>query len=156
MTVAAVSEVLEQEHRTIDGELAAFRTSLDTGEWKASEFVKAADALRRHIYIEEAMLFPPLREAGFVAPVFVMIREHAEIWDELDTVTHSIAAHDGVEARRACDRLALLLDKHNMKEEQILYPQTDAALAEGVSAEVSVFLNGGELPAGWVCQGRRE
>jgi len=25
-------------------------------------------------------LFPPLRDAGMVAPVFVMLREHGQMW----------------------------------------------------------------------------
>ena len=50
--------------------------------------VRAMESLRRHIFLEEQLLFPPLREAGMIAPVLVMLREHGEIWQSLDAARH--------------------------------------------------------------------
>lgn len=45
-----------------------------------------------------------------------------------------------------------MLEEHNMKEEQILYPQADAMRDPGVREAVLQQLQDGELPAGWVCE----
>jgi regulator of cell morphogenesis and NO signaling len=85
---------------------------------------EAMGALRRHIFLEEAFLFPPLREAGLVAPVFVMLREHGEIWDSLDATAAQVggdAAERTVDER--CRTLLGQLERHNSKEEPILYPR---------------------------------
>ena len=44
-------------------------------------------ALRRHIYLEEAFLVPPLRAAGAAMPVPVMLREHGELWRTVDSLS---------------------------------------------------------------------
>ena len=78
-----LTAALEREHQEIDAGLGAFVDGLDNGELLGAEFNRAADALRRHIYLEEEFLFPPLRAAGMLPPVLVMLREHGAIWRTL-------------------------------------------------------------------------
>jgi hypothetical protein len=151
MTVAAefsgsLAAALEREHRKIDAGIAAFTASPGDPQ----PMTRAIGALRRHIYLEEEFLFPLLREAepGLAAPVFVMLREHAQIWAMLDSLERDPGA-DGVLA--LCKRLAAHLLHHNLKEEKILYPRGDGALRTAVADRLRAFLGSGELPAGWVC-----
>ena len=110
-------------------------------------------ALRRHIYLEEEMVFPALREAGLVAPVFVMVREHGEIWRAMDGLEKAVADDPaGVAAADICRELVKALEAHNMKEEVILYPQTDTIVTGDASQALQDFLASGEMPAGWTCQ----
>ena len=81
-----LTAALEREHQEIDAGLAAFVDGLDSDELRGAELDRAADALRRHIYLEEEFLFPPLRAAGMVPPVLVMLREHGEIWRTLEAL----------------------------------------------------------------------
>lgn len=141
MTLAAA---LEQEHHDIDGGIDAFR---DTGDTAA--LGGAVAALRRHIYLEEVLVFPSLREAGLVAPVFVMLREHGEMWRVLDRME---ATADPAELRALCDELDPQLQAHNGKEEPILYPQVDAVLDDDLAAVLREFLDSGAMPEGWVCE----
>lgn len=150
-TSETLAALLEEEHQQIDHGVAAF-VSAGENEDRTSLLLSAIQALRRHIYLEEAMVFPSLRAAGMVAPVFVMLREHEEIWRVLDELEAGVAANAGRPALlNLCSQLAEGLDSHNMKEEQILYPRTDAAMTEGATAELRTFLDSGELPPGWVC-----
>ncbi|MGH3292466.1 MAG: hemerythrin domain-containing protein [Trebonia sp.] len=75
METESLAAALEREHHDIDQGIAAFTAS--PGD--PHPLVRAARALRRHIYLEEEFLFPPLGEAepALRAPVFVMLREHA-------------------------------------------------------------------------------
>lgn len=155
MRDVTLGAALEREHREIDENLERFTSGLERGEWDPAPLHAASAALRRHIYLEEEMFFPPLRRTGLVAPVAVMLREHGDIWQALDEVEARAAQRTDPEAvRRAYDDLAYLLDAHNAKEEQILYPQ-DHTLSDEQTAELRAFMETGTLPEGWICQDLR-
>ena len=139
-----LATALEQEHHRIDDGIEAF---LDTGD--RSRLREATEALRRHIYLEEVLVFPPLRDAGMMAPVFVMLREHGEMWRVLDRMDATDAVD---ELRSASDELVPMLQAHNGKEEPILYPQVDAVLDDELAATLREFLASGSMPHGWVCE----
>ena len=155
MQDVTLGAALEREHREIDENLERFTSGLEQGEWDPAPLQAASVALRRHIYLEEEMFFPPLRETGLVAPVAVMLREHGDIWLALDEVEARAAQQTDPETvRRAYDDLAYLLDAHNEKEEQILYPQ-DHTLTDAQTAELRAFIESGTLPEGWICHDLR-
>jgi hemerythrin-like domain-containing protein len=152
MTTSTLATALEREHREIDAGVEAFLAGLAEGQPRPESLIQAMRALRRHIYLEEQFLFPPLREAGMVAPIFVMLREHGEIWDTMDAMDRELA-RDGAGAAMSevCRVLLEQLERHNAKEEPIIYPQADAVLAADASAELHEHLAAGRLPEGWVC-----
>lgn len=82
----SLSAVLVHEHHEIDAGIEAFLAGLSLGETRMQELTRAVEALRRHIYLEEEFLFPPLQAAGMIPPVLVMLREHGEIWRTLDAI----------------------------------------------------------------------
>ena len=142
----SLAAALEREHREIDDAIAAFSASpADT-----RALTRAVGALRRHIYLEEEFLFPLLGEAepALRAPVFVMLREHAQIWAVLDELER---APGGSASQALCRQLASQLLHHNLKEEQVLYPRADDTLPPAAGSRLRAFLGSGELPEGWVC-----
>jgi len=149
------SQVLEHEHREIDDGLAEFREGLESGSWNRRAFASAAGELRDHIYVEEVVLFPWLRQGGLVAPIMVMLREHGEIWRALDELEQLIDSAQDVEAAKAAyDRLVGVIEVHNSKEEAILYRATDQVL-DGEQAETlrkALDNAAADRPADWVCQ----
>ena len=147
MTTETLAAALEREHHDIDDGIASF---LAGGQDDSLD--RAVPALRRHIYLEEEFLFPPLRDAGMFAPIFVMVREHGEIWDTLDGIEAELSAGA---ARRSvaeiCRTLLEQLERHNSKEEPILYPQADSVLTAAATASLKAFIAAGRLPEGWTC-----
>lgn len=144
-----LAAALEREHREIDRAVEAF---LGNGNGRIESLKEAMQALRRHIFLEEEFLFPPLRDAGFVAPVMVMVREHGELWRTMESIESELggkAAESGVAGQ--CKVLLALLERHNSKEEPILYPHADSVLGAPASAELRGFLVSGRMPDGWVC-----
>ncbi|BDZ38992.1 hemerythrin domain-containing protein [Microbacterium suwonense] len=141
----ALAEALTVEHRAIDDGIEAFLG--DEGDPQALR--DAMLALRRHIYLEEVFLFPPLKPT-MMMPIFVMLREHGELWRAMDGVDAAVTA--GEDADAACRDLLVLLDEHNKKEEPIVYPRADADLDDEVRAELADFLRDGTYPEGWVCE----
>jgi regulator of cell morphogenesis and NO signaling len=157
MEIGSLAAALEQEHREIDEGIEAF-TAAEPTERDRPALRSAIRALRRHIYLEEEFLFPPLRAAGLMAPVFVMLREHAEIWTTLDALERALerALEVAEDAEVAlCHQLAVQLQHHNLKEEKILYPQADQVLTAPAGARLRSFIDRGRLPDGWVCRQAR-
>jgi regulator of cell morphogenesis and NO signaling len=148
----ALSAALEREHREIDSGIEAFLAELQAGRTTVEPLTQAVAALRRHIFLEEEFLFPPLRDAGLVAPIFVMLREHGEIWDTLAALEVALAEEPaGASTSDTCRRLLGQLERHNSKEEPIIYPQADLTLTPPASGGLRAFLAAGRIPEGWVC-----
>src|SRR5215472_14631906 len=80
----SLTAALEHEHHEIDEGIAAFTAAPGDRQ----PLAHAIRALRRHIYLEEEFLFPMLYQAqpGVAAPVFVMLREHGQIWTLMDSL----------------------------------------------------------------------
>ena len=87
-----------------------------------------------------------------LAPVFVMLREHAQIWTTLDALQRELDdnAGTGPATRALAHQLAIQLQHHNLKEEKILYPQADQILTAAASQHLQAFLQTGQLPQDWV------
>ena len=154
-TTTSLASALEAEHRDIDTGIETFAAGSPGGTTDSEPLRHAMDALRRHIYVEEEQLFPPLREAGLVAPIFVMLREHAQMWETLDALESALDGGTGEAARRLSHQLAVQLLHHNPKEEQVVYAQADQVLPASVAAKLGALLQSAELPPGWVAQRAR-
>lgn len=153
MEVEALSAVLEREHRQVDEGIDAFTSALAEGTADTSPLKRATEALRRHIYLEEGYLFPPLRRAGLMAPIMVMLREHGELWQTMDRLQTELARGVATSpVRELCAELRSQLDRHNSKEEPIIYPQADSMLTSEATDQLQQLLATGQLPEGWVCQ----
>lgn len=150
-----VGATLEREHRTIDDGIMNFADadpSAVTPEQRGG-LLDAIAVLRRHIYIEEEYLFPPLRAAGMVGPVMVMVREHGLMWPLLDQLQRLVSDGNFGTAAQLCRDLLEQLNSHNTKEEMILYPQADEVLSPGDLDELTGLLSTAEIPADWLCSG---
>ena len=147
----SLTAVLVHEHNEIDAGIKAFLEGLSLGETRMHELTRAVEALRRHIYLEEELLFPQLRAAGIIPPVLVMLREHGEIWRTLDAIQILDPDADREGARERCGELLAQLASHNAKEEPIIYPQGDAVLTDKAKRDLRGFIDSGRMPQGWVC-----
>ena len=152
MDDTTLTALMEQEHHEVDRAIERFVEGLRQREVRHKDLDHAADLLKRHIYIEEALMFPPLRASGLLAPIMVMEREHGEIWRTLDAVHLEVGpgtAADSVPDR--CQQLLKQLDVHNQKEEPIIYPKVDELLDDSVKGSIREFIRSGTMPSGWVC-----
>lgn len=158
----SLAQALTDEHHAIDAGIEAFvaRSQTPGGsvrDW-AQPLLDAMAALRRHIYLEEEVVFPRIRRGPLMMPVMVMLREHGEIWRAMDDLEARLAA-DGVddeplrtELVGSCKLMLELLDQHNMKEEPVIYPHVDADLDANARAQLRELIASGTLPDGWVCE----
>ncbi|MBI4213409.1 MAG: hemerythrin domain-containing protein [Chloroflexi bacterium] len=148
-----VGTLLEGEHQWIDGRFGQFLQALNAGSVNAEPLDEAAHVLHRHIFLEEEILFPELEARGVVGPTAVMVQEHGQICDFLERIAMLI--RDGAPPDRiqqVFDALRSLLEEHNAKEEQVLYPAADHLLN---SAELLRRMQGADPPHGWLCRAHR-
>jgi hemerythrin-like domain-containing protein len=150
MELGMVGGALEREHHEIDAGITGFMASVENGDPEPEQLRRAVAALRRHIYIEEQFLFPPMHEE-LVMPTMVMLREHGDIWRTLDKLEQELGDAPA-DAAITCRELMARLATHNQKEEPIFYTQTDRALSAEENSELMTVIETGELPDGWVCR----
>ncbi len=70
----SLTALLVHEHHEIDAGIEAFLEGLAQDESRDQELTRAVGALRRHIYLEEEFLFPPMRasiDSGQMPPGWV-------------------------------------------------------------------------------------
>jgi uncharacterized protein (DUF2249 family) len=126
-----VTEYLEQDHRRLDAIVSEVVQLVDSGALAeaVTRFAEFACGLNRHIDAEENVLFPAFEKmTGMTTgPTVVMRAEHVEIRRWMDIGAAALDAGDVAAVTSAVNGLTEVLSKHNMKEEQILYPMTDRA-----------------------------
>lgn len=90
-------------------------------------------AMRRHFRMEEEVLFPAFEAATGMAdagPTHVMRSEHAQMRAVLDQMATAAERQDHQELADLGDTLLMLIQQHNAKEEGMLYPMSERALAD--------------------------
>lgn len=143
---------MELEHHEIDAGIEEFGSTGRSPAERAASLRRAISALRRHIYLEEMFLFPPMRK-DLAIPIMVMLREHGEIWRSLDAIEAKL--DDDISDRSlgvACDELLAQLDRHNEKEEPIFYEVADETLDDDQAKKLRELLKDGRMPPGWTCE----
>src|SRR5450759_3691787 len=116
MDSGILGAALEREHREIDQGIEAFTSGRAEGDGQVESLTRAMQALRRHIYLEEELLFPSMSSA-LAIPMSVMLREHGEIWRTLDALESQLSEGDPTDSvLGTCRALMSQLDVHNSKE----------------------------------------
>lgn len=90
-----------------------------------------AHALEQHLQMEEEVLFPAFEHAtGMTSgPTVVMRMEHTQMRGVLRAIDNAVQAGDIDGALDQGDTLLMLIQQHNAKEEGMLYPMAEQALA---------------------------
>ncbi len=151
MPEASTSEALRREHREIDAALEFGAAAQTPGDAEVRALQQALARLRRHICIEETVIFPPLRAGHLVAAIFAMLRGHGGIWNAMAGIDAALAGDPQANLGEGCKRLLALLADHNKTEESVIYAELDRSLAKDVQDKVRELLEDGVLPDGWVC-----
>ena len=127
------SEVLPDHHRTCDDIFADAEKSAMAGRWPecAQSFGRFRRQMAAHFSTEEQVLFPAFEAASgsSMGPTQMMRMEHAQMNTLMRMLDATVAACDRDGFAGAADTLLIMMQQHNMKEENILYPMCDRALS---------------------------
>jgi hemerythrin-like domain-containing protein len=127
-----ITNHLHQQHIDCDDLFVVMEEAAQKKSWNAAEIAmrEFIDATESHFRREETLLFPALEAAtgSVMGPTQMMRLEHAQMRGLFDQMTEALSRKDGSAIASAADTLLILMQQHNMKEENILYPMCDRAL----------------------------
>ncbi|MBK7356436.1 hemerythrin domain-containing protein [Propionivibrio sp.] len=130
----SIRELMAEKHRRCDDYFVTAERAVASANWdKASaEFEKFRDAMSRHFDVEENILFPAFEAhtGVFMGPTQVMRGEHKQLRELMSVAEAALAARDADDYSGTAETLLIMLQQHNMKEENVLYPMCDQHLAE--------------------------
>jgi len=130
--MGAIGDFLTADHRRCDELFARAEDAAVAGDWPgcAAAFDGFRQALEHHLGMEEEVLFPAFEERTGMAgsPTMVMRGEHGQM-RELAALAGSAAQRRAAEEFLGhCETLLVLMQQHNLKEENVLYPMADRSL----------------------------
>ena len=125
-------ETLAAEHRACDAEFAKVEQAAHAGDWSAAGLAARSfvDQTEHHLRYEEEVLFPALERATPMAtgPTSMMRFEHAQMRELFTQLLDAVAGQDAAALADSVETLLLLMQQHNAKEENVLYPIADSTL----------------------------
>ena len=138
-----IQNYMTTEHRSCDNTYAHLEEAImDDDEAGAKEYCNKFSAeMNTHLKREEEILFPAFEEisGSQMGPTQIMRMEHTQIRDllgKIEQLTNSgLTKESKKKLTGLLETLMILMQQHNMKEEQILYPMTDRAL-ESTSEQI--------------------
>jgi iron-sulfur cluster repair protein YtfE (RIC family) len=128
----SVTRYLSWDHDRLDGLLGEVTQRVERGDLGPARSVFSAfdQGLRRHIRMEEELLFPLFESRTGMkrGPTVALRAEHRAIEVELAQMRDALEVGDASAYASGLSNIHSLLGPHNVKEEQVLYPITDDLL----------------------------
>ena len=124
---------LKHEHQRCDELLNLAEAGMARGNWTNAigNFRQFLHCLCQHIRMEETILLPTLEQTfpGGDEPAGMLRTEHRQIHAMAERMWEAVQRFDTVEYVLHAETLTLLMQQHTLKEEEMLYPLLDKALA---------------------------
>jgi iron-sulfur cluster repair protein YtfE (RIC family) len=134
--MASLTQPLRDHHKHCDEIFAVAEAAAHDGDWPACDeaFAGFRDELEAHFSTEEQVVFPAFEEATGMTqgPTQVMRIEHAQMRELLGQLDAAVQEKNKPLFAGVAETLLILMQQHNMKEENILYPMCDRSVAEAV------------------------
>ena len=135
---------LVRQHRDCDEAIEQVEACVRAKDWDAAAgaFARLESALQGNFSTEEQRLFPAFEQAvGFSnGPTAVMRHEH-EVRGLLDNAREWLELKDVAALAAELDTLVVLLQQHNVKEENVLFPMCQAQV-KGLDTLLADFASG--------------
>ncbi len=128
-----ISHYLSDDHRQCDELFAQAEDAVSAKDWPAAEaaFQRFHEGMKHHFAMEEEVMFPAFedRTGMTIGPTFVMRSEHQQMRQLFQAMADALRARDAEDYLGQSETLLMMMQQHNLKEEQVLYPMADDALA---------------------------
>ena len=134
--MSTIKGFLTEDHGRCDELFAKMEDAVTQSIENAKEAYDAfAEATERHFQMEERVMFLEFEQKTGLTqgPTAIMRHEHAQMRNLLAEMGKAIEAKDKDKFFGNSETLMILMQQHNMKEEQMLYPMIDRTL-EGDAA----------------------
>jgi len=129
-----ISSYMRNEHRECDSLFADAEKSVIDGNFEEAEkqFLLFADEILRHFKKEEETLFPTFEKisGSTEGPTMVMRHEHEQVRGLIGKMAGAVESKDSDAYLSMAESMMILLQQHNMKEEQMLYAMCDRMIPQ--------------------------
>ena len=127
-----ITEYLSADHQHCDNLFADAETAAAKSDLAAAKagFAAFHQDMQHHLGLEESILFPAFEQAtgNAMGPTRVMRMEHEQMRELFAQMQAALDAGDVQTYAGLSETLLVLMQQHNFKEEQMLYPMADRAL----------------------------
>jgi iron-sulfur cluster repair protein YtfE (RIC family) len=129
-----ITQYMSAEHHHCDNLFADAEAAAAKNDLAAAQtgFAAFEREMLQHLSREENTLFPAFEKAtgSRGGPTSVMRMEHEQMRELFAEMRAALDAKDTDTYAGLSETLLILMQQHNMKEEQMLYPMADRALPE--------------------------
>ncbi|NQY20732.1 MAG: hemerythrin domain-containing protein [Campylobacteraceae bacterium] len=136
-----ISTYLTKDHRDCDEVFASLENAVADNNWDLTNtlFTDFLKDLNHHFSMEETIMFPAFEEKTGMSggPTAMMRMEHEQMRSVLGQMKEDVDAKNADHFFGLSESLMMLMQQHNMKEEQMLYAMADAHLGADVEGIVS-------------------
>ena len=135
-----ITNYMRDEHRECDEIFATAEKAVIDGDFEMAEkeFISFANETLTHFKKEEESLFPTFEEisGSDEGPTRVMKFEHEQVRGLIGKMAEAVENKDSDAYLSLAESMMILLQQHNMKEEQMLYAMCDRVIPQEKREEV--------------------
>lgn len=133
-----ITNFMANDHRSCDHLMVAVEQAVASGDWALArtDFGLFQKAMQDHFEAEESLLFPLFEQSTgmYRGPTQVMRGEHAQMKQLLAAAAAALVEQDFDDYTGTAETLLVMMQQHNLKEENVLYPMCDQHLTDQVEA----------------------
>lgn len=137
--MSRIADFLAEDHRQIDGYLAAAMVAAARADWDECDTQLTAFARRQeaHLEIEERFLLPAVEHYTGPLPLYQAVRDQHEAIRKLIQELKDYAYNENlIDMLKTRKELVEALARHQQGEETELYPLADQKLGEAVEGVI--------------------
>jgi len=127
-----ILEFMGSDHHACDDLFASAEEAVAKKDWDSARslFDRFQAAMAHHLAMEEEVLFPAFeaRTGMSMGPTQVMRSEHVQMRGLIADMGGAVVESDQDSYLGLSETLNMLMQQHNLKEENVLYPMTDQVL----------------------------
>jgi len=131
--MADIKTFLTNDHRACDELFAQMEQEASSGALSDARqtYETFSEATEHHFQMEEKVMFPEFEQkTGMVqGPTQMMRHEHTQLRSLMKQMDEAIANEDKNKFFGLTETMMILMQQHNMKEEQMLYPMAQQHLS---------------------------
>jgi iron-sulfur cluster repair protein YtfE (RIC family) len=132
-----IQTFMAQDHLHCDGFFTQAERLATAQDWDGATaaFAQFKTSVLQHFDAEENLLFPAFEDKSGMrmGPTQVMRDEHAQMRQLMDAATTALSEKDGDDYEGYAETLLIMMQQHNLKEENVLYPMCDQHLQDQAS-----------------------
>jgi hemerythrin-like domain-containing protein len=132
MKMSTILAFLGSDHRACDDLFASAEAAVAQKNWDSARslFERFQAAMAHHLAMEEDVLFPAFeaRTGMSGGPTQVMRMEHQQMRGLLSDMGRAMGEANQASYLGLSETLNMLMQQHNLKEENMLYPMSDQVL----------------------------